>query len=573
MDNSVKLIGWYGGDEAIACSAWTSTSRDLTPEKRERIPTLIRQLWNAEPVPHGTPFEKGMVHFLVNCDIASHIHLLKHRISSINAECLTGDNLITFVNADDKTNKKLKKSVKDLYDSWNSGRKHQDTHKDMLYNRKRIQQMKLRVLDESTGLFSISHIADIWEKGIQKVFKITLENGSSIKCTENHSIYTSDGYLTISEGLSVGHYVGCNGVQLEVKEKPYTFEDFYKDAHLYTRKEFAENKGLKYELIKKWGYIFKVKFKEDLNKDFKKGQIPWNKDKKGTYSINIANRKHNPLKGDRSNFWRGGVSKERDLIGAWTTSKASEVHKKYSYTCQCCGKANTELHAHHVIPVVSDISKAYDFNNLITVCKECHIDIHKSVENEIAFANKILDENFNPKTTNWGKNPKRIGGKLSVHYSPIVSIEFVGEEQTYDIEVVGNNNNFVANNIVVHNSARYKELKEDKYYIPEDWPEKAKKHLIGFTQMSNQWYHQYIAELTPILGRKRAKESARFFKTYNSQIESDVMFNMRSFHNFLTQRMDDHAQVEIQEIARQMLDLVKNIEGNPFKHTLNAWGL
>lgn len=208
MNNNVKLIGWYGGDEAIACSAWTSTSRDLTPEKRERIPALIKQLWNAEPVPHGTPFEKGIVHFLVNCDIASHIHLLKHRISAINAE-----------------------------------------------------------------------------------------------------------------------------------------------------------------------------------------------------------------------------------------------------------------------------------------------------------------------------------------------------------------------------SARYKELKEDKYYIPEDWPEEAKKHLIGFTQMSNQWYHRYLAELTPILGRKRAKESARFFKTYNSQIESDVMFNMRSFHNFLTQRMDDHAQIEIQEIAKQMLDLVKNIEGNPFKYTLEAWSL
>jgi thymidylate synthase ThyX len=35
---------------------------------------------------HETPFEKCTVHFLVNCDIASHIHLLKHRIASINAE-------------------------------------------------------------------------------------------------------------------------------------------------------------------------------------------------------------------------------------------------------------------------------------------------------------------------------------------------------------------------------------------------------------------------------------------------------------------------------------------------------
>jgi Predicted alternative thymidylate synthase len=84
--NSVELIGHYGSDEVIALSAWTSTSRDLSEEKRARIPALIRQLWNAEPVPHGTPFEKASVHFLITCDIASHIHLLKHRISSLNAE-------------------------------------------------------------------------------------------------------------------------------------------------------------------------------------------------------------------------------------------------------------------------------------------------------------------------------------------------------------------------------------------------------------------------------------------------------------------------------------------------------
>ena len=86
MKNKVELLGHYGGDEMIACSAWTSTSRNLTKEKIDRIPKLINDLWKAEPVPHGSPFEKGIVHFLVDTDIASHIHLLKHRISSINAE-------------------------------------------------------------------------------------------------------------------------------------------------------------------------------------------------------------------------------------------------------------------------------------------------------------------------------------------------------------------------------------------------------------------------------------------------------------------------------------------------------
>ena len=61
MDNSVELIGIYGDDEIIACSAWTSTSRELTEEKIERIPKLLKDLWSNG---HETPFEKGVVHFL-----------------------------------------------------------------------------------------------------------------------------------------------------------------------------------------------------------------------------------------------------------------------------------------------------------------------------------------------------------------------------------------------------------------------------------------------------------------------------------------------------------------------------
>ena len=119
-------------------------------------------------------------------------------------------------------------------------------------------------------------------------------------------------------------------------------------------------------------------------------------------------------------------------------------------------------------------------------------------------------------------------------------------------------------------SARYKELKEDKYYLPEDWPEEWQQRLEDYTFMGNELYHQCLAELEPELGRKRAKESARFFKTYNSQIQADVMFNLRSFANFIQLRNSKHAQKEIREIAQQMWDLVSTIEGEPFKYTLNA---
>ena len=140
-------------------------------------------------------------------------------------------------------------------------------------------------------------------------------------------------------------------------------------------------------------------------------------------------------------------------------------------------------------------------------------------------------------------------------------------------------------------SARYKELKEDKYFLPEDWEGiefsddsvddlghiKCDRVIVNwldaldwYTQIGNELYHRCIADLEPVLGRKRAKESARFFKTYNSQIQADIMFNMRSFANFIKLRNSEHAQVEIREIAQQMWDLVATIDGEPFKHTLDT---
>lgn len=140
-------------------------------------------------------------------------------------------------------------------------------------------------------------------------------------------------------------------------------------------------------------------------------------------------------------------------------------------------------------------------------------------------------------------------------------------------------------------SARYKELKEDKTYSPEDWIgiefdiDKFNSYTVNFlhgyetwtqvleryNELGNELYHQALEDITPVLGRKRAKESARYFKTYASQIQGDVSFNMRSFANFIKLRNSPHAQLEIREVAAEMLKLVKEIPGNPFEHTLKAW--
>jgi thymidylate synthase (FAD) len=120
-------------------------------------------------------------------------------------------------------------------------------------------------------------------------------------------------------------------------------------------------------------------------------------------------------------------------------------------------------------------------------------------------------------------------------------------------------------------SARYKELKDDKYYIPHDWSPEEQKLLQEHCEQSLDKYHDTLVRLTPVLGRKRAKESARFYLPYATQLTFDVMFNMRSFVHFQRLRNDEAAQVEIREIAQEMLRLVK--ECGEFKHTLEAFGL
>jgi flavin-dependent thymidylate synthase len=127
-------------------------------------------------------------------------------------------------------------------------------------------------------------------------------------------------------------------------------------------------------------------------------------------------------------------------------------------------------------------------------------------------------------------------------------------------------------------SARYKELKEDKMYLPEDWMKdyltpKWCNILEEHAEKSNELYHKCLEELTPILGRKRAKESARFFKTMNSQITMDISFNFRSFAHFCNLRNAKDAQLEIREIAESMLNEVMHIEGKPFKQTIAAFNL
>lgn len=121
-------------------------------------------------------------------------------------------------------------------------------------------------------------------------------------------------------------------------------------------------------------------------------------------------------------------------------------------------------------------------------------------------------------------------------------------------------------------SARYKEFKDDKFHVPNDWPEELQEQLRQHTLDSYAKYHVILKQLEEAgLSRKRAKESARYFLPFSIQVTMDVGFDFLSFVKFQKLRNDNHAQVEIHEIAEKMLHLVR--ETKKFDLSLEAFGL
>jgi flavin-dependent thymidylate synthase len=123
-------------------------------------------------------------------------------------------------------------------------------------------------------------------------------------------------------------------------------------------------------------------------------------------------------------------------------------------------------------------------------------------------------------------------------------------------------------------SARYREYTDDKYYLPVDWPELAEFALEDMTKVAYDNYHLAIKKLEEDgVTRKRAKESARYFLPYAIQVNLDMSCNFRTFVHFQKLRNSEHAQLEIREIAQEMLRLVQEETNGDYQYSLAAFGL
>lgn len=169
-----------------------------------------------------------------NCGYFPHTVMVQgrtHRHTTWDCQCLSGDTEITFQDVNGKTNHKAKKSMSELYDLWHNGEKAIRTRKVKGRNgeppgqyrrdaKSRIKKMRVRSLNEENNIFIENHIKDVVFSGLNPVYKVTLEDGKTLKCTQNHKIYTPDGWKTLSQ-IYVGTEVMVNGKPLANAKATY----------------------------------------------------------------------------------------------------------------------------------------------------------------------------------------------------------------------------------------------------------------------------------------------------------------------------------------------------------------
>lgn len=79
-------------------------------------------------------------------------------------------------------------------------------------------------------------------------------------------------------------------------------------------------------------------------------------------------------KGELSHFWKGGKTKETDLIKSSAEYRywRDEVFRRDDYRCQICGVRGGQLEAHHIKEKCNFPELMFDVNNGVTLCHTCH---------------------------------------------------------------------------------------------------------------------------------------------------------------------------------------------------------
>lgn len=404
------------------------------------------------------------VTFEINCTRDIGRQILRHRSAHFQEFCIAGDSKISFVLSNGNH---YSMTIENFWDKWHNGAKPiigRTSKKEIRMPMKnRLQKMNIRVYDEDKKEFITSKVLEVKQTGIKPIFEIELYNGKKIKCTKEHKFLTQNGFMSLekSVGLKVCGNIAVitnnqvmfatNGIELH---QSYEWMKKAKEQAIFNKTgvvEIAKNANVSYDTIRKW--------LKKLNLSFTKKEVAqchgvWNKGKYGykwgRHSLQSIEKMRKAAKrGKESNLWKGGANRnERIKIADWCNSLRSEFLRQFNYKCNKCGN-NNKLELHHVKQISEYPELAYEKSNIEVLCKCCHTKHHK----------------LNGHHKIWRQKSKNY--KLSIVWSKIKCVKYLGEQMTYDLEVDHKSHNYVANGIIVHNSQRYAEPDPEDFEIRE----------------------------------------------------------------------------------------------------------
>ena len=130
---------------------------------------------------HMTPFEYQHATFLIEVPLFIRSQIHRHRTF-----CLAGDNVISFSRPDNGQHYPYR--LDRLYKNWNDPKK-----------RVRLANMQIRSVNEKTGEIFSNTITDVVYSGKKNVYGMLLSNGDTLFGSEDHRVFTRDGWRTIAQ--------------------------------------------------------------------------------------------------------------------------------------------------------------------------------------------------------------------------------------------------------------------------------------------------------------------------------------------------------------------------------------
>ena len=111
--------------------------------------------------------------------------------------------------------------------------------------------------------------------------------------------------------------------------------------------------------------------------------------------------------------------------------------------------------------------------------------------------------------------------------------------------------------------------KDSKQGSAEDIPEDKNEYFLSRMQSVLEHAQEVYKEMSEF---GIAKEQCRIHLPLALETKFIWTGSLQAFIHLCSLRLKRDAQKETRDLVGQMLDLVKNIEGNPFKYTLDAFG-